>query len=297
MVGIGGGNDGGSIAASRMYMVKLKKMGKKIDPDELAKIKWHTCALTGEVLKPPICADDLGNLFNKQAILEYLLSSKKLPGFEHIRRLKHDITNLKQARSAEDGQAPFICPLSEDEARGTSARFYFIRKCGHVLSEKGLKEILGINPSNDKISDDMEKNCPVCDKTFPKHSLVKLNPSETELKEMKKALEEKKKSTKKTSGASSGEAVDEHVAKDESRSNGHSHSSNSKRHREVASGAGGSAAIRPPSVTEEANSRSKAARSKSKIYDSLFHNDEQAKKNQTDLFIRTSTGVYSSGRV
>lgn len=89
MVGIGGGNDGGSIAASRMYMVRMKKKGEKIDPDELAKIKWMTCALTGEPLKPPICADLLGNLFNKQAILEYLLSSTKLPGFEHIRKLKH----------------------------------------------------------------------------------------------------------------------------------------------------------------------------------------------------------------
>ena len=36
-------------------------------------VRWSTCALTGQPLAPPIAADWLGNLFNRAAVLEFLL--------------------------------------------------------------------------------------------------------------------------------------------------------------------------------------------------------------------------------
>lgn len=165
-------------------------------------------------------------------------------------------------------------------------RFYFIRKCGHVISENGLREIVGIDPKK-KADDTKEKNCPVCEKKFSRQALIKLNPSETEVKEMKEALEQKKKTKKAehkdASASANGSSLESLTDKSKKRSREEEHG-----------GKGASAAIRPPTVTEEANSRAKAARSKSKIYDSLFHDDASAKKDQTHLFIRTSHGVYST---
>lgn len=36
--------------------------------------RWTTCALTGEPLAPPVVADYLGALYNKAAVLEFLLA-------------------------------------------------------------------------------------------------------------------------------------------------------------------------------------------------------------------------------
>lgn len=35
--------------------------------------KWSICSLSGQPLHPPIVADFLGSLYNKEAVLEFLL--------------------------------------------------------------------------------------------------------------------------------------------------------------------------------------------------------------------------------
>ena len=35
--------------------------------------KWSTCTLSGQPLQPPLAADMLGSLYNKEAVLEFLL--------------------------------------------------------------------------------------------------------------------------------------------------------------------------------------------------------------------------------
>ena len=41
-----------------------------------AQARWSTCALTGEALRAPVVAYDLGLLYNKESVLEHLLGSK-----------------------------------------------------------------------------------------------------------------------------------------------------------------------------------------------------------------------------
>ena len=41
-----------------------------------AQARWSTCALTGEALRAPVVACDLGLLYNKESVLEHLLGSK-----------------------------------------------------------------------------------------------------------------------------------------------------------------------------------------------------------------------------
>ena len=41
---------------------------EKVNPAEGLHAKWTRCHLSGELLSPPVCIDELGNLFNKDAV-------------------------------------------------------------------------------------------------------------------------------------------------------------------------------------------------------------------------------------
>ena len=71
------GNDGGSIP-HRREVVKQKKREERMDNFELAKSKSSLCALSKEPLTPPVVACRLGNLYNKEHLVQ-LLIEKKMP--------------------------------------------------------------------------------------------------------------------------------------------------------------------------------------------------------------------------
>jgi hypothetical protein len=51
--------------------------------------KWNNCRLSQAPLQKPIVGDANGFLYNKEAIIEFLLDrSKYEAGFEHIKSLK-----------------------------------------------------------------------------------------------------------------------------------------------------------------------------------------------------------------
>lgn len=84
----GGGGDGGSTGAEsrscylEMYAGKKKD---KVDPREEALARWTRCRLTNEPLAEPCVADDLGNMYNKEAVLNALLT-KTVPKGELAKR-------------------------------------------------------------------------------------------------------------------------------------------------------------------------------------------------------------------
>ena len=41
--------------------------------DLYRQVEWSSCRLSGELLAPPVVADYLGRLYNKDAVLEFLL--------------------------------------------------------------------------------------------------------------------------------------------------------------------------------------------------------------------------------
>lgn len=81
------GCDGGSIPR-RDELVKLKKKAEKVDPGEIERIKWFTCALSNEKLKEPVVTCELGHLYNKEAVIRCLLDKNVDEKFSHIRNLK-----------------------------------------------------------------------------------------------------------------------------------------------------------------------------------------------------------------
>jgi len=90
------GCDGGTIP-KRHELVRTRQKPEEKDPDSDRVTTWQYCALTNQLLKEPIVACELGKLYNKDAIIEFLLdkkSSDKPDKVSHIKGLK-DIHTLK----------------------------------------------------------------------------------------------------------------------------------------------------------------------------------------------------------
>ncbi|XVF48436.1 hypothetical protein PTKIN_Ptkin03bG0189900 [Pterospermum kingtungense] len=181
----GGGGDGGATGAEsrdcylKMYAVKKPD---KVDPNEQRLGKWLNCALSNEPLREPCVIDKLGNIFNKQALVEALLDKKLPKEYRHIKGLK-DMVNVKlsmipwKESNAADG-ATFQCPVTGIEFNG-KYKFFALKNCGHVLSSKALKEV-------------KSSVCLVCHKEFVESDKMVINGSEEEVAALRERMEEDK---------------------------------------------------------------------------------------------------------
>ena len=170
------GGDGGVIAVKREFIRGAKD--KTIGPDRKNSkvtqiLRAHHCAYSQEPLKAdePIVACEMGNLYNKEALICALLD-KSLQGkesFSHIRGMK-DVKQLvcTRARESSDtgakasgvsggllesdsalsallsetskGNPSIVCPITGYDFNGL-VPFVVVWSTGHVLSEKAVKEI------------------------------------------------------------------------------------------------------------------------------------------------------------
>lgn len=154
----------------------------------------------------------LGKLYNKDALLEYLLDRSAFGDGDticgHIRSLKvcgaacfipcnpSDLPSLAQdvktltltpnpARD-EPERPQFICPLSHKEMNGGQP-FVYISACGCVFSQAGLKTL-----SSTSNTDTLDV-CPQCANKFDKSKdVVVINPSPEEEDRMRVAMDEKR---------------------------------------------------------------------------------------------------------
>ncbi|KAG5836359.1 hypothetical protein ANANG_G00253730 [Anguilla anguilla] len=144
------GCDGGTIP-KRHELVKGPKKVEKIDKNAELIARWSYCALSQEKLRRPIVACELGRLYNKDAVIEYLLDkSAERPNTEvvvHIRGMKDlkelnltdnpawegERANSKGDRYEDLHCAMFICPVVGLEMNGKH-KFCFLHTCGCVFS-------------------------------------------------------------------------------------------------------------------------------------------------------------------
>ncbi|KAM8914397.1 replication termination factor 2 [Spinachia spinachia] len=206
------GCDGGTIP-KRHELVKGPKKVEKVDKNAELAAKWKYCALSQEKLRRPIVACDLGRLYNKDAIIEYLLDkAAERPNVEavtHIRGIK-DIKELnltdnpewKGERSNTKGDiyedmhcGMFICPVVGTEMNGKH-RFCYLQTCGCVFSDRALKEV-------------KTEICHKCGDGFKVEDLVVLNGTKEEVEKLRKRMEEKraKAKTKKSKKSKAAEAL------------------------------------------------------------------------------------------
>uniref|UniRef100_A0A8D2MLQ2 Replication termination factor 2 n=1 Tax=Zonotrichia albicollis TaxID=44394 RepID=A0A8D2MLQ2_ZONAL len=170
--------------------------------DKVAELvaRWFYCALSQEKLRRPIVACELGRLYNKDAIIEYLLdkSPDKTPmeSASHIKSIKNvtelqlvdnpawcgDKESIKGDKYDDLQAARFICPVVGLEMNGRH-RFCFLRNCGCVFSERALKEIKA-------------EVCHKCGVPFQEEDVIVLNGNKEDVEILKKRMEERRLKSK-----------------------------------------------------------------------------------------------------
>ncbi|CAD5116980.1 DgyrCDS5815 [Dimorphilus gyrociliatus] len=182
------GNDGGSIP-HRSELVKTKQKGEQKDKACAKAALWNNCSLSEQLLQEPIVSDQLGKLFNKESILEFLLDKEKYASTNvgHIKNMK-DVVQLKFRKNPELEDHPtapkFICPMSGIEMDGTF-RFVYLLNCGCVFAEKAIKQL------------NKFEACVECGKSATPADTIVLNCSGEELEKHREKMEERKKNKKK----------------------------------------------------------------------------------------------------
>lgn len=193
------GCDGGTIPR-RDELVKTKKKAEEKDKDANLAAKWQYCVLSCTKLRRPIVSCDLGQLYNKDSVIEFLLNRDTFTTdvATHVRNLK-DVIELQLTEKPDyiekagnggeyvDCQASrFICPVVGLDMSG-KYKFCYLRKCGCVVSERALKEV-------------KSDNCHKCGAEFDSDDLVVINGSSEEVAMLKVRMEERRateKSSKK----------------------------------------------------------------------------------------------------
>uniref|UniRef100_A0A8D0BF61 Replication termination factor 2 n=1 Tax=Salvator merianae TaxID=96440 RepID=A0A8D0BF61_SALMN len=193
------GCDGGTIP-KRHELVKGPRKVEKVDKNAELVAQWYYCTLSQEKLSRPIVACELGRLYNKDAVIEFLLdkaSDKVLvEAASHIKSIKNvvelnltdnpawtgDKGNTKGDKYDDIQSARFICPVVGLEMNGRH-RFCFLRNCGCVFSERALKEI-------------KTEACNKCGTPFRNDDVIVLNGTKEDVEVLKKRMEDRRLKSK-----------------------------------------------------------------------------------------------------
>ncbi|KAI0041501.1 DUF602-domain-containing protein [Auriscalpium vulgare] len=229
------GNDGGSIP-DRRDLVRSKPKAEQADKANQVRARWFFCALSKRPLQEPIVSCDLGKLYNKEAIIEFLLDRTAFGDGEeicgHIRSLKDVKTLTLVANTApkagvsdvDADRAVYVCPLTFKGMSG-GLPFVYLATCGCVFSHAGLKAVVSSaspSPPPEAPAKGKEKEhadgpaatqfdiCPQCAKKFDRAEDVRaLNPAPDEEERMRAAMERRRakpKGKKRKAAVGAGEA-------------------------------------------------------------------------------------------
>ncbi|KAF8185049.1 Rtf2 RING-finger-domain-containing protein [Mycena galopus ATCC 62051] len=191
------GNDGGSIP-DRRDLVRNKSKAAPVDRQNQKRARWNFCALSKRRLQEPVVSCALGKLYNKDAIIEFLLDRDAYGDGEnicgHVRSLKDvkTLTLTANPTPAVPGTEPserpqFVCPLTLKEMNGTMP-FVYLRPCGCVFSAAGLNA-LRLTPQ-DGAREAEKDTCPQCAAKYQHGAdCIPLNPTGEEEERLRAALE------------------------------------------------------------------------------------------------------------
>jgi len=192
--------DGGSLNNTRLELVQVRKdvLGKRKKtsdgaPGDTKEANYKTCAVSREPLRPPVVACKLGYLFNKEALIRFLLERKTktkqedfsvgVDAFQHIKSLKDVVDCSRSLQGDEIKGFRVVCPITLQEA-SSKRRFYVLWKCGCIVSESALRETGFM-----KATDNGSRSCPVCFTSGQTESdLVLLNPTPEEREKRRKKI-------------------------------------------------------------------------------------------------------------
>lgn len=169
------GNDGGSIPTRRELVKEAARNPTttevKATQSEQQEYFWSTDPISRKPLSEPIVSDCFGKLYNKDSVLEYLLS---LSSNDCAETISIPITSLKDvvelhfspspSTSEKNGESKWICPITSDPiGPETGTKAIYLVPCGHVFSSTVIKEVRG-------------EKCLVCESSYDETNAIGIIP-------------------------------------------------------------------------------------------------------------------------
>ncbi|RMZ76669.1 hypothetical protein DV738_g4815, partial [Chaetothyriales sp. CBS 135597] len=171
------GNDGGSIPTRRELVKEAARnptatVLKEKLREHLAH-RWSQCPVSHTALARPVVSDYTGDLYNKDAIIQFLLPAEVSPvdKAEYDKFIQGRITSLRDVvevifETEHDEVAKtdrWICPITS-KVLGPSVKAVYIVPCGHAFSHEAIKEM-------------KTEQCSQCGTTYQTRDIVPILPS------------------------------------------------------------------------------------------------------------------------
>ena len=315
------GGDGGVLPTGRKFIRGCGKSveDKKEDGKNVTKaqiMRTAICAQSSELLIEPIVACEMGNLYNKEAILSAFINKTLNPLYSHIRGMK-DVKTLvfspNPAYSIIHGSdsescSKFVCPVTSMEFNGLHP-FVVIWSTGFVVSEKAIREIGIENLQQDYgpfTADSVVHLIPNEDDT--KTQKIHMDNRRENAQNMKNSKKDSKKSKRSldcgkitAEWSSDMDGIEESDIVAKKVRNGEPNikrmkavdSDNSKNFGAVSATGSAVSLTSATSVARKAIEAVESQEGKSKVFKDLFHKGHEADKYDRDLFMSISGLRYS----
>lgn len=182
------GNDGGSIPTRRELVKEAARNPTttelKATQTESQSHNWSHDPLTRKPLQKPVVSDSNGKLYNKDSILEFLISGSVNNGVSAEEAEKVTLGAIKSLKDvvevkfeieteAKDGSAEvWKCPITAAKL-GPGSKAVYLVPCGHAFSGIAIKEVLAAAAAT--ASEEAEK-CLECDEGFAPNDVIPILP-------------------------------------------------------------------------------------------------------------------------
>lgn len=171
------GNDGGSIPTRRELVKEAARNPTATDLKEKQREhlahRWSQCPVSHRALVKPIVSDYSGDLYNKDAILQFLLPVEVSPTDkdEYDKFIQGRVKSLKDVVEVQfevelDEQTKterWICPITSKEL-GPSVKAVYLVPCGHAFSQEAVTQI-------------QAEQCSQCGTAYVSRDVVPILPS------------------------------------------------------------------------------------------------------------------------
>ncbi|KAJ5204181.1 uncharacterized protein N7498_005060 [Penicillium cinerascens] len=191
------GNDGGSIPTRRELVREAARAPSTAQVKEAQREQqehsWTTCPLSHKVLARPVVSDSVGNLYNKDAVLQFLLpgddgegiSSKsdceeilcgRIKSLRDVVELHFEIDTERNEHPSDRAHAHrherregWICPITA-KPLGPAVKSVYLVPCGHVFAEEAIRQLKG-------------DRCLQCDEPYTEDNIIVILPTKEEDKQ------------------------------------------------------------------------------------------------------------------
>ncbi|RMZ80158.1 hypothetical protein DV737_g3057, partial [Chaetothyriales sp. CBS 132003] len=171
------GNDGGSIPTRRELVKEAARnptaTALKEKLREHLAHRWSQCPVSHTALAKPVVSDYAGDLYNKDAIIQFLLPDQVSPidKAEYGKFIQGRITSLKDVvevifETEHDSVAKtdrWICPITS-KVLGPAVKAVYIVPCGHAFSHEAIKEM-------------QAEQCSQCGASYQSRDIIPILPS------------------------------------------------------------------------------------------------------------------------